>query len=151
MNILRYCSNSWFTLSVCPSVCGWNAVDNLLLISNILFNSCINPAANCGPLSEMMLSGNPCSFHTLSLNNLANPSADVFSVVGIKWTILVSRSTTSRILSYPCAKGNLVIKSANICAQGFSKIEFGINFPAGCSVLFLFHWQALHPCKRTTQ
>jgi len=32
---------------------------------------------------------------------------------------------------YPCAKGNLVIKSAGICTQGFSGIEFGINFPTG--------------------
>jgi len=48
------------------------------------------------------------------------------------------------MLSYPCAKGNLVIKSANIYIYGFSEIEFGINFPAGCSVQFLFHWQASH-------
>ena len=87
----------------------------------------------------MILSGSPCSFYTLSLNNFANPSADVFSVVGIKWTILVNRSTTTRMLLYPCAKGNLVIKSANICVYGFSGIEFGINFPAGYSVQFLLH------------
>ena len=109
------------------------------------FSSLINPAANWGPLSEIMLSGNPCSFHTLSLNNLANPSADVFSVVGIKWTILVSQSTTTKILSYPCTKGNLVIKSTDICVHGFSGIEFGISFPAGCSVRFLLCWQASHP------
>ena len=93
----------------------------------------------------MMLSGRPCNFHTLSLNNLANPSADVFSVVSMKWTILVSRSTTTKILSYPCARGNLAIKSANICVQGFSGIEFSISFPASCSVRFLFCWQASHP------
>ena len=87
----------------------------------------------------MMLSGNPCSFHTLFLNSLANPSANVFFIVGIKWTILVKQSTTTRILLYSYAKGNLVIKSANICVYGFSGIEFGINFPAGCSVQFLFH------------
>jgi len=91
------------------------------------------------------LSSNPCSFHTLSLNNLANPSADVFSVVGIKWTILFNQSTTTRMLLYPCTKDNLVIKSANICVYGFSGIEFSINFSASCSVQFLLHWQALHP------
>jgi len=85
-----------------------------------------------------MLSGNPCSFHILSLNNLASPSADVFSVVGMKWTIFVNQSTTTKIESYPCAIGSLVIKSADICIQGFSDIELGINFSAGCSVWFLF-------------
>jgi len=32
----------------------------------------------------MILLGNPCNFHTLSLNNLVSPSADVLSVIGIK-------------------------------------------------------------------
>ena len=109
-----------------------NAVNNLLSIPNILFNFLINPAANWGPLSEMMLSSSLCSFYTLSLNNLANLSADVFSVVDIKWTILVNQSTTTRMLLYPYAKGNLAIKSTDICVYGFSGIEFGINFSAGC-------------------
>jgi len=86
----------------------------------------------------MILLGNPYSFHTLSLNSLANPSADIFSIVGMKWTILVNRSITTRILLYSCAKSNLVIKSADIYVYGFSRIEFGINFPAGCSMWFLF-------------
>jgi len=80
----------------------------------------------------MMLSSSLCSFYTLSLNNLANLSADVFSVVDIKWTILVNQSTTTRMLLYPYAKGNLAIKSTDICVYGFSGIEFGINFSAGC-------------------
>ena len=74
-------------------------VNILLLIPNILFNSLINPAANCGPLSDMILLGRLYNFHTLSLNNLAKPSADVFSVVGIKYIIFVNQSTTTRIES----------------------------------------------------
>ena len=85
-----------------------------------------------------MLSGNPYSFYTLSLNNLASPSADVFSIVEIKWTIFVNLSTTTKIESYPCAIGSLVIKSANICVQGFLGIGLGINLPASYSVQFLF-------------
>jgi len=111
-----------------------DTVDSLLLIPNILFSSCIISAINCGPLLEIMLFGNPCSFHTLFLNNLASPSADVFSVVGIKWTIFVNLSTTTKIELYPCAIGSLVIKSANICIQGFSGIELGINLSASYSV-----------------
>ena len=37
------------------------------------------------------------------------------------------------------------MKSADICVQGFSGIELDINLPAGCSVRFLFRWQALYP------
>ena len=94
------------------------------------FSSFIIPAVNCGPLSEIMLSGRPCSFQTLSLNNHANPSALVLSVVGMKCSIFVNLSTTTRMASYPCAKGNFVMKSALMCDQVFSGIEFGINFPA---------------------
>ena len=69
------------------------------MIPNILFNSLIIPAANWGPLSDMMLSGRPYNFYMLSLNSLARPSADVFSVVGIKCAIFVNQSTTTRIES----------------------------------------------------
>ena len=85
----------------------------------------------------MILSGRLCNFYTLSLNNYASLSADVFSVVGIKCTIFVNLSTTTKIKSYPWAKGSLVIKSTNIYIQGFSEIELGINLLAGCSVIFI--------------
>jgi len=40
---------------------------------------------------------------------------------------------------------NEVCDTADMCIQGFSGIEFGINLLADCSVQFLLHWQALHP------
>jgi len=100
---------------------------------------------NCGPLSDMILLGRPCNFHTLSLNNLTSPSANIFSVVEIKWTIFVSQFTTTKMALYPWAKGSLVIKSTDICIHGFSGIELGISLPADCSVQFLFLWQESHP------
>ena len=87
-----------------------------------------------GPLSKIILLGSPCNFHTLSLNSLASPSTNIFSIVGMKWTIFVNLSTTTKIESYPWANSNLVIKSAEICIQDLSGIELGINLPAGCSV-----------------
>jgi len=89
-------------------------MDNFVSIPNMRFSSFMIPAVNYGPLSEIILSGNPCSFQTLSLNKHANPSALVFSVVGIKCPIFVNLSTTTKIESYPCAKGNFVMKSALI-------------------------------------
>ena len=65
------------------------------------FNSLIIPATNCGPLSEMMLSGSPCNFQTLSLNSQASPSALVLSIVDMKCAIFVNLSTTTRIELYP--------------------------------------------------
>ena len=233
INILKYCSNFWFTLSVCPSVWGWNAIDNLcqkaklharikltalcsvfdkensieflldllhyiynyyvamllylpwspcdcdlwlhcdmtltwlfydscdlshdifphftlvikekkrkeilnndlavlpsydnwLSIPNILFNSCIIPAANWGPQSKMIVSDNPYNFYTLFLNNCANPSADVLFIVGIKCTIFVNLLTTTKIKSYSWAKGSLVI----ICQYMYlseSQLQAGIK------------------------
>ena len=114
-------------------------------IPNILFNSLINSAANCGSLSKMILSGSLYNFYILSLNSLASSSADVFSVVEIKWTIFVNLSTTTEIESYSWASGNLVIKSTKIYVQGLSGIELGIDLSAGCSVQFLFLWQELYP------
>jgi len=55
------------------------------------------PAVNCGPLSEIMLSGSLCSFQILSLNNCARPFVLVLSVVGIKCAIFVNLSTTTKI------------------------------------------------------
>jgi len=88
----------------------------------------------------MILLGNPCNFHTLSLNNLASSSADVFSVVEIKYTIFINLSTTTKIELYPYTSGNLVMKFTEIWAQDLYGIKFGINFPAGCSVQFLLYW-----------
>ena len=74
----------------------------------------------------------------LSLNNTANPSADVFSVVGIKCAIFVSQSHTTTIESKPLANGSFTMKSAVMYAHGLSGTAFGISFPTGSSVWFLF-------------
>ena len=73
----------------------------------MLFSSFVGSAANCGPLSDITLSGNLCSFHTLSLNNLANPFADVLSVVATKCAIFDNLSHTTRIASFPATSGSL--------------------------------------------
>src|ERR1700756_1717388 len=92
-----------------------------------------------------MDSGNPCSRHMLSRNNVARPWALVASVVGIRCTCLVSRSHTTNKASFPCASGSLVIKSAEICSHGRLGIELGINFPAGGCGIILFLWHLSHP------
>jgi len=74
----------------------------------------MTPATNCGPLLEIILYGSLYSFQILSLNSRARPSALVLSVVGMKYTIFVNLSTTTKIELYPDAKGNFVMKSVLI-------------------------------------
>ena len=93
----------------------------------------------------MIFLNRPYNFHTLFLNSLAKPFANVFSIVEIKYTIFVNQSTTTRIELQPQINGNFVIKSTKICVQGFSDIELDINLPASCSMQFLFLWQESHP------
>ena len=62
----------------------------------------------------MILLDNPCNFLMLSLNNLASPFTDIFSVVGIKCTIFVNFLTITKIELYCCASSSLVMKSAEI-------------------------------------
>ena len=52
--------------------------------------------------------------------------------------ILVNQSYTTRIEPYPLTNGSFTIKSAVIYAHGLSGAAFGMSFPAGGSVLFLF-------------
>ena len=96
---------------------------------------------NCSFLSEIILSDSLYNLYTLSLNSLASPSANIFSIVEIKWTIFVNLFTTTKIELYFWANSNLVIKSAEICVQGLFGIELGINLSTGYFVWFLFLWQ----------
>ena len=111
-------------------------MDNLILISNILFNSLVNSTTNYGPLSLITLSDSLCNFHTLSLNNLTSPSADILSVVVMKCIIFNNLSYTTKIVSFPATNSNFVIKSTVKYVHTFSSTLFAINFSADTSVLF---------------
>ena len=78
-------------------------------------NSLINSATNWGFLSDITLSDNPCNFYILSLNNLANLSAYIFSVVATKYTILDNLLHTTKITSFSTTNGNFVIKLTIRC------------------------------------
>ena len=114
MYIFKYYSSSWSVFSVYLSIYRWKAIDSFISISNILFNSLINLTANCSLLSEVTLSGNPYNFHILSLNNLTNFSAIIFSIVIIKYNILKNLSHTTKIELWSLDTGNFIIKSTNI-------------------------------------
>src|SRR5487761_1613246 len=55
----RYCSSDWLVRSLCPSVCGWYAIDMFRLTSSRLHSSLVNFEISCGPLSDMIFLGTP--------------------------------------------------------------------------------------------
>ncbi len=95
---------------------------------NILFSSLVSSTANCGPLSDVMLSSNPCNFYILSLNNLASSFADISSVIATKCVILDNLSQTTRIAFFPATNGNFVMKSTIRYVYGFSGTSLNFNF-----------------------
>ena len=67
----------WLTISVCPSVWPWWAVDNFNWIPRILQNSLQKSEINWGPRSDTMVVGAPRCRYTCSTNNRAIPAASV--------------------------------------------------------------------------
>jgi len=133
---LKYCSNSWFIYSVCPSVYEWNTINNLVSNPSILFNSLVNSITNCGSLLEIILFSKLYNFYMLFLNNLAKPSADILFVVATKCLIFDNLSHTTRITSFPATNSYLIIKFTIRCIYGFFGILLNFNFPTYTSVLF---------------
>ena len=136
MYILRYCSSSWFVLSIYLFICGWKAIHSFVFISNISFNSFINSTANYGPLFEITLSGNLCNFYILFLNNFVKPSTIIFSVIIIKCNIFKNLLYTTKIKSWFLDTSNFIIKFTDICCYSFSSIVFGLSFSTSISILF---------------
>jgi len=126
---------------VCPSVCEWKAINNIVWISNILFSSFVIPAANYSLLLNIMLSNNSCSFYTLFLSNIVNLSTNILFIIAIKYTILDSLLYTTKIVFFA---GSFVIKSIVKYIYDFSKISFVINFSTSISVIFFILW---HSCS----
>ena len=104
-------------------------------------------AANCGPLSEIILSGRPKHLYKLSRSSLVVPSAVSVLLQESKITPFVRPwSTMTMIESYPCEGGRLVMRSMEHCANGRSEVDplmsccFGIvkafdDFPAQFRIL----------------
>ena len=56
------------------------------------------------------ITGNLCNFNTLPLNNLANPFADISSVIATKCAIFDNISHTTNIAFFTVTSSNLMIK-----------------------------------------
>jgi len=140
----KYCSSSWFIYSVCLFVYRWKDVDNFVSIPSILFSFLVNSIINYSPLSEITLFSNLCNLYTLSLNNLASPSADVLFIIAIKWVIFDNLSKTTKIISFSTTNSNFVIKPTVRCVHSFFSTSFAINFSISVPVLFFILWHRLY-------
>jgi len=87
-------------------------VDNANLTFKSLSNSLKELEANCGPLSEIILSGNPNHLYRFSRKNLPVSLAVIVLLHGIRITSFVNAwSTMTKIESKPLAGGKSVIRS----------------------------------------
>ena len=72
----------------------------------------------CFPLSETMSAGVPCLVKIFCRKIFASCGESMSDLVGMKWAILVSQSTTTNIVSKPLETGNHSIKSMDMEDQG---------------------------------
>jgi len=116
-------------LSVCHSVCGWNAVLSLRLIPNFPVVSFHRSEVNIVPLWVRISCGMLCSLTISFMKRLANCRASRFLEDGMKWLILVSRSMTTSMVSYHSDFGRSVMKSIAIDFHGRSGASFDCSNP----------------------
>jgi hypothetical protein len=131
-----------FILPVFPSVWGWNAIDNRRSTPSRLHCLFQNTAAKWGLRSEITVFGNPCNLTTSFKNISANPQASMVVPQGTKCLIFDNRSATTQIASYPSHSSNLVTKSIDISAQGFSGNGRGGNTPKLACLLVRDLWHS---------
>ena len=87
-------------------------MDSANLTFKSLSNSLKELEANCGPLSEIILSGSPNCLYRFSSKNLPVSLAVIVLLHGMRITLFVSTwSTMTKIESKPSAGGRSVIKS----------------------------------------
>ena len=126
----------WLIHLVFPPICGWNDIDSFVSTLNMLFSSFVNSTANCNLLSNTMLSKNSCNFYMLSLNNLANSSTDICSIIATKCVIFNNLLHTTKITSFPANNSNFMMKFTVKCIHSLSNTSFNFNFTAGTFILF---------------
>jgi hypothetical protein len=100
--LCRMCTIIRLMTSVWPSVCGWKAVDLVILVSNIDRRLDKNVLRNLLSRSEMIDCGIPKCTYTRSKKSLAMASAMILFLQAIIMDIFKNLSTTTKTQSFPC-------------------------------------------------
>src|SRR5258707_7463579 len=156
MKTQRQALISWFTHSVCLSVCRWYAVEGVSLISRSVASSLEKLDTKALPLSLMTASGSPWCLQTCSRKRCATPVESTVVTVGMAWMRLDSLSTTTRMALYPLDSDSSLMVSTEITSQQQVGIQFGVSFCvrrtcSGCRHRTLPHsWQHSRRCLATS-
>ncbi len=130
-----------FTLSVCPSVWGWNEVFILSSDPMRFHKAHQNLLVNFGSRSDTMSLERSWCLNTCVKNNLFVSWAMALSLVGMKCVILLNRSTTTMIASNPLDGGKLTMKSMDTLSHSLLRINNGRNNPTYFLLNVQFCWQ----------
>ena len=94
-----------------------------------------------GSLYEIIESGKPLCFITISRNNWATCCTVKWLINPPKWAYLLSRSTTTRMVVCPCEVGRPTMKSIVKSSRIWLGIGRGCKSLAGGAVEYLTRWQ----------
>ncbi len=114
----KYCSKTWLTCSVYPSIWGWKVDDNFTFTPNSSKNFFQNLDANWSPRSKMIFLGRPRYWNTWSRNNLVVVLLIIDFLHGMKLTIFVIWSTTTKMESNEWKSGRSMMKFMDIENHG---------------------------------
>src|SRR5260370_41456305 len=136
---------SWFTHSICPSICGWYAVEGVSRISRSVASSLEKLDTKALPLSLMTASRSLWCLQTCSRKRHATPAESTVVTVGMPWMCLDSLSTATRMALYPLDSSSSLMVSTEITSQWQVGIQFGVSFPTFCIGKDLQWLQTSHP------
>ena len=123
--------------SVWPSVSGWYAVLRFDWIPSKAQSEAQKRETKCLPRSETMSEGVPCFEKTWSKKVRARRGVSSSERMGMKSAIFVSRSTTTKIMSWPLEMGSHSMKSMDMEDHGLSGIGRKRSGPYGlCRTVF---------------
>src|SRR5258708_21704598 len=145
MKTQRQALISWFTHSVCLSVCGWYEVEGVSQMSRSVASSLEKLDTKVLPLSLITTSGSPWCLQTCLRKRHATPTESIVVTVGTAWMHLDSLSTTMRMVLYPLDSGSCPIVSMEMTSQLQLGIWLGISFPTFYVRKYLQQLQVSHP------
>src|SRR5207237_5220325 len=100
---------------------------------------------NRGPLSEVIVLGTPCKQTIWEIYNSAYVLVGYLVFTGMKWAVLVSRSTITHMESYPfCVRGKPTMESMWRSPHFHKGIANGCSCPADLRWSALTRWQTSH-------
>ena len=110
-----------------PTDWKWKTILNLRFFRTSLEKCIQNAFVNFGSRSDTITLGNPWCLHQPLRIGYAVSNAVVVPTIGTMYANLANRTTITKMASYPCGSGQLVIKSMHIQCHGYVGIDNGFK------------------------